>query len=216
MRRAWVVTCFLAAGAIMNIAIAWTCAIAQLPTLAEDGFYHNPRGEFPLVVTSWRHFGREHISGVARSGTLLDREGHLVKPYRGRAWWPRDAVTETILPAYAVGAGWPMLTLSAWRTTDAETIWPGPNLNYIPVIHWGIEVTATDHNAILPLRPVWPGAIVNTMIYAAALWAFWAQAMVWRRGRRRRRGLCPRCAYEVEGAAICPECGIRLATKAAH
>lgn len=37
--------------------------------------------------------------------------------------------------------------------------------------------------------------------------------MLWRgpfaRWNRTRRGLCPRCGYDVRGASVCPECGFR-------
>lgn len=184
VRRARRLGLLLATGALLNIAVAWICAAAKLPVFAGDGYYHNPRGDFPLVVTSWRHFGREQVGGVGRSGTLLDREPHLVKPYAGDAWWPREAVTQTMLPAYAVAAGWPMPTVSAWRTTDSEVDAAKLNLRYIPVFHWGFGIPSGDWHIILPLRPMWRGVIVNTLVYAGVFWALVAGALGVRRGSR--------------------------------
>ena len=63
------------------------------------------------------------------------------------------------------------------------------------------------------LRPIFPGFVVNTLFYAA-LWGaiLFASRGAWRaftRWRRSRRGLCPRCAYDLAGSSAhgCPECG---------
>jgi hypothetical protein len=62
---------------------------------------------------------------------------------------------------------------------------------------------------ILPLRPIWPGFLFNTLIYAAALWGLLFTPGVLRRTVRRRRGRCTRCAYDLRGIEhdVCPECG---------
>ncbi len=65
---------------------------------------------------------------------------------------------------------------------------------------------------IIPLRPMWPELLANTLMYAAAfaLGAISIRTLATVRGRRRReRGLCPRCGYDLRGTAAerCPECG---------
>jgi hypothetical protein len=63
----------------------------------------------------------------------------------------------------------------------------------------------------LPSLPAWPGLLANTAIYAAPWYALFLIPTL-RRARRRRRGLCPRCAYDLKGltsSAPCPECGQR-------
>jgi hypothetical protein len=60
---------------------------------------------------------------------------------------------------------------------------------------------------VLPLRPIWPFFAINTIFYAAILWLlFFAPGSV-RRMIRRRRGLCPACAYPVGTSPVCTECG---------
>ncbi len=60
----------------------------------------------------------------------------------------------------------------------------------------------------LPLRPLLPGFAINTALYAS-LW-FFAIPLPGklRRRRRRRKGLCPSCAYDLSGdlETGCPEC----------
>ena len=61
----------------------------------------------------------------------------------------------------------------------------------------------------LPLRPIWPGFAVNTLLYAAVLWLLTCGPLLVRRVVRRKRGLCPGCGYDLRhgGHGACPECG---------
>jgi hypothetical protein len=61
----------------------------------------------------------------------------------------------------------------------------------------------------LPVRPVWPGFVVDAAVYGAGVFAAWsAVAFLHARGRR-ARGCCARCGYDMRGSAegVCPECG---------
>jgi hypothetical protein len=76
----------------------------------------------------------------------------------------------------------------------------------------------------LPLRPIWPGFVIDTLFYAA-IWggSFFGFASA-KRAIRRARGRCPMCGYDLRGGVIsdqrlairgkeavatagCPECG---------
>jgi len=63
---------------------------------------------------------------------------------------------------------------------------------------------------LLPLRPVWSGLVVNTLIYALVAWCAWMLARAGRRCRRRRRGRCPGCGYPIGASCRCSECGQRV------
>jgi hypothetical protein len=67
----------------------------------------------------------------------------------------------------------------------------------------------------LPLAPWWPGFAGNTIFYAAILWLLALGLLTLRRLVRRRRGLCPACAYPMGESATCTECGRPLAKRAA-
>jgi hypothetical protein len=59
----------------------------------------------------------------------------------------------------------------------------------------------------LPLWPVWPGFLINSIFLAIVIWfasLFSPLGMV-----RRLRGRCPQCGYDLRaaGAAGCSECG---------
>lgn len=67
----------------------------------------------------------------------------------------------------------------------------------------------------LPLLPIWPGFLLNTIFYAMLLFALIRTPRAVRRARRRRRGRCAACGYNrkgLEAAAVCPECGAAGAT----
>ncbi len=69
--------------------------------------------------------------------------------------------------------------------------------------------------SFLPLRPIWPGFAVNTLFYATILWLLLLGPFVLRRFLRLRRGLCPRCAYQMGESAVCSECGVELPSRPA-
>jgi hypothetical protein len=60
----------------------------------------------------------------------------------------------------------------------------------------------------LPLVPVLPGIIVDTLVYAAAIWAIGWCIILYKRARRVHAGLCRACGYEINQLPICPECGL--------
>ncbi len=62
---------------------------------------------------------------------------------------------------------------------------------------------------LLPLIPVWPGFILNVASFATLYWLILPYPIRLRARRRQRRGLCPRCKYDIDGDwyAGCPECG---------
>lgn len=63
----------------------------------------------------------------------------------------------------------------------------------------------------LPLRPLWPGFLINTFFYAILAFALVRTPRVVRRAIRRRRGRCVGCGYDRDGLdpeAACPECGV--------
>jgi len=68
---------------------------------------------------------------------------------------------------------------------------------------------------LLPFGPIWHGFAINTVFYALGGWLLFAGPFVLRRWRRIKRGLCPKCAYDLRGrrtddADVCPECGASM------
>jgi hypothetical protein len=64
---------------------------------------------------------------------------------------------------------------------------------------------------ILPLRPLWPGFAVDTLVFAAGAWPLLLIAgAVRRRLTRLKRGHCPDCNHPIGGQTGCGNCGRRL------
>lgn len=64
--------------------------------------------------------------------------------------------------------------------------------------------------AALPLRPIWLGLTLNTLLLSLFWWTGLSCVARWRRRRARRRGVCYECRYDLKGlppGAPCPECG---------
>lgn len=103
----------------------------------------------------------------------------------GGTRWPGAGVANIIASAFAVDRG------------------PRPSESYVLNQPTGLKVP-------LPYHPIWPGLLADSAFFGCA-WAvplFGVPAT--RRALRRRRGLCPRCAYSLCGLAPgtpCPECG---------
>jgi len=121
---------------------------------------------------------------------------------------------ETMVEAYAIG--WPFLcatgrsvrdvTTGKWTTTGGILAqWPRYKQR-----HWLALGLAP-----LCYTPRWAGVAANTVSLGAMLFAAWAAAPLvsaCRKWRRRRRGMCSGCAYDLRGldlSAACPECGLR-------
>ena len=66
-----------------------------------------------------------------------------------------------------------------------------------------------------PLRPIWPGLLANTLCYATVTLALLVSVCLIRARRRRKRGCCVACGYELgEGLRTCPECGLEAESRA--
>lgn len=114
--------------------------------------------------------------------------------------------------------GWPVP--SFWYSVSPYRI----SLDFLqsslppPELHGGLLLTSPTPTTAaeiraLPYLPIWKGLTINTAFYAT-LWASaWAAFRTTRLLLRRRRGLCPTCAYDLKHNLPpgCPECGWKRA-----
>jgi len=153
----------------------------------------------------WAHEGGYHFPSLE-----YERLGPDSIPKRSRAHKPvSDDLKESVI--YEVIAGFPFPAAQGeWRIAEdgTESYWyatpykPSTNLGSSPLYWFKIP---------LPLKPIFPGIILNTIIWGAVAWACWfllrARIIGTIRWRRTRRALCPSCGYDLGLLPTCPECG---------
>ncbi len=98
--------------------------------------------------------------------------------------------------------GWPFYALQ-YRESMDERPKPGP---LAAVYLRGIELPIAKGRRI-PITPVWPGLLLNTLLYGSGIAAVGAITRTAIRSHRRGRGRCPVCNYPLGMLKVCPECG---------
>lgn len=208
--------CCLVAGGILSYAVAWGIEYQSTgngvknrsPDYAEGGTIARqwpvPIGEWPVNVPRGAPAAPETV--VAFRPTFARRELVSMARRDDQMWY----VNET-------RSGWPVLSTVRYAVT-CESVhgWSGPSKPDDRAWYGGWhgldKASSADQTVKLPVRlpvkPLWNGLTANATFYGVAIYAC-AAALGWGlRERRRRRGLCVRCAYSVGTSAICTECGL--------
>jgi hypothetical protein len=199
-RRGEIVTAvvvWLLLGAIVNIAVAWALALC---------FNFSARSEIgqptdPLVLRVFPNLG-----SMPHGSIHCGRRERLGLVY--------EDVVPKIERWYAhLRSGFPVLAFEGAQYIESPPV-TGTRLAGWPFVITRPHGQAVQRRAV-PLRPLWPGFAINTILYAAILWLLFTFPGAIRRRRRIKRGRCPRCAYDLRGSdpSACPECGAALTPK---
>jgi len=186
LRRARIIMIILLLGAVVNVAVAWGCAVmAPQPRASADALAQIYNNEFWGYPERWPNEFDTKTLGFTRTEMKLGRDSRS----SDGAW----------LSSYRVEAGFPMVVLSGTLhgRYHAQRILEGPHESML----------AVSEAVVLPLHPVFPGFLINTLFYALLLWLLFCAPFALRRVLRRRRGLCGMCAYPVGASPVCTECG---------
>ena len=110
--------------------------------------------------------------------------------------------------------GWPLRAIEyearvVQRHAMAAKIESVGEVGYVPT--W--LVSPAHRLRRLPIRPVWLGLAVDTLLYAVLLWLLLAAPGALRRYLRARRGRCPVCAYPTGASEVCTEGGAPVAAR---
>ncbi|MCH8825222.1 MAG: hypothetical protein IH984_17135 [Planctomycetes bacterium] len=226
-RRLFKLALFLLLGAIVNVAVAWGCAIrldirkssgtslyrSLYPdeSQSEDPFWMVSRLTRPGAMHLFSHRGMPHHGP---SPSALEGLPESLVPNWARDEllpWQSSSITQlNDFGNWTVDArGWPQLSL--W------CVWARKILRLRPA-EGGIQLPerwVMEHDrqwlrvTTLPYRPIWPGFAINTIFYATILWLLTLGPFTARRMIRRKRGLCIKCGYDLRGMDHdkCPECG---------
>jgi hypothetical protein len=216
-RRAVIILLFLLLGAIVNVAVAWACALwsglgkgiarVSLTVPAAWPAYLQQCG-WPAPYATWR------VADVGPGVTIIVTHGGD----RDVTWDRSDLdAGKSNVTLYECCFGVPMRALE-WRLYGAQgadaarlcrdaALAPGSRTGYACPSF--IPTAEPSRHRCLPTAPIWPGFAINTLLYGVILWLLFAATGMVRRRRRIERGLCPRCTYDLRGALAdgCPECG---------
>lgn len=135
-------------------------------------------------------------------------------------WWgigrTRETVSECVWVGSTLGtvsglgrqatyqgfsAGWP---LRSFCGTDYIT--PGLE-RFTPRVLADVPAWIKRGGHKVPVSPLWLGLCVNSLLFAAPVFAAWRGRAWFVRRRWLRLGLCLGCGYPVRGLDRCPECG---------
>ena len=231
-RRILILALFLLLGAVVNVAVAWGCAM----TIDVSGRNSNGilvlRSIYPdhsrkvgaLLLRRWSKPGAVRImlfygrirpgSGIGVSGqpeNLVPNwaQDQLMPWKNDSSYYPEEIRLQRLVRHQVDARGWPMY--SVW------CVWGG----LVDPTEGGIRLPdrwTSQHDrksmdpTTLPLRPIWPGFAINTIFYAAILWLLTLGPFTARRVIRSKQGRCIKCSYDLRGTEhdVCPECGIKI------
>ncbi len=217
MVTALVLLAFFAAGVVVSVAVAWGVELVR--AYRAIGATASEMAEWMYVLDENGQQGRQSVGVIRAFGReewTADRAVLLAPEGGGAEMEPVGAAPRWFVlprPGRGNGAsvrayGWPLRCMTARMERWTEEISPQ---NFAMKIvwrgAWRIELPKKDLPAALPLRPIWGGLLVDSMLFGALIGSPWWVASVVRR-RRRKKGLCVWCGYDVKGLrGKCPECG---------
>lgn len=212
----------LVVGAAVTVLLAW---LAMFFPGGRHGYGPPPMQDLGLVKTSdgartwqlsagrnaWHHvvtYWHVQVSGMSIMMRDDDFAARQFDPNELPAHLRPDSVDELHMWAAYREVGWPLPALTAsihWK----EQI---QNADVVYSVRNGINLGRDgDYRPLaLPLRPVWPGFVIN-LLFWAAVWLMVTESFHHvRRWRAHRANRCLHCGYLRTGLpadARCPECG---------
>ncbi len=217
---------FLLLGAIVNITVAWWCELSTTLTVnigrinldQEEAVWpkYLDDANWPPPVLAYR----EKVEGV----------GVRVTEMRSDPGSYNDSLsleTDELFIFAVIECGWPFRSVQVHRhgvfgphreARMSEALARAGWYRGLPPPAF-VPVYGPRDAHRLPVVPIAGGFAINTILYAMGLWIVFGAPVtlhrVIRRYRRRRRGLCIKCGYDLRGASGgggeggCPECGWR-------
>jgi hypothetical protein len=208
-RNAFKLFVFLLAGAILNAAFAWGAIAHDQYWMKRKRIFTPSRIGEALTLEEravWKErpkvFERELTRAWGRSHWAYDRE--VLSADIGQEIFRMES-------REIVRAGWPLRSFEGvlWlKTTGNGQVLARVNNG---LLH--LDSGQVYGGPSFPVRVVPAGLVINTILYAAALWVLFAvpvKVRQFRGWRRIKRGQCASCGYSLRGTPNiekCPECG---------
>ncbi len=218
-RHPLIIAMFLLLGAVVNVAVAWGCAIAVTDYKSARGVRPevvDPQPRYALLVFS--AMGSEFVVGTGGPlpGQPLER---VDATYWDWSLLRKGGGPEVLSVIIAEEArGWPFRCLRCyWKGGEIRggVDLGGGRRDYH--LENGVQTSISFPNDAprnLPLIPIWHGLLLNVLFYASLLMSARMLHVSVRQHMRVRRGLCPKCAYPMGESSVCTECGCELPKRA--
>ncbi len=201
-------------GAITTVAVAWGAAAFHdaRQGISEYGvsevndvlFYCWRRDRTALTYLSFTFAPAPDENGDPQIQLPMNR---IVIPSWSHSWkfYSRSEEPHTRTLS-EIAAGWPALGMVG---SYSYPTWGGLKLVFENAIEWPTRFERVYEVRLLPLRPIWPGFVIDTLFYAAIWCGVIFGFTSAKRLIRAKRGRCPRCGYDLRGALAtgCSECG---------
>ncbi len=220
-RRIVTILIFLLLGAMVNVAVAWGCALWSPQDASRGEREMDVQQAWPSYLESlgWpapNHAVKLHLSGPGDGelgATVIEITGG-----DSNAGWSRSDPADQVFVSLKIRLfGLPFRALQ-WELHGVRA--GSRSMEMVQAaastagMRTGIDVSKQAGGIIwqmrrLPLTLIWPGFLVNALFYTAILWLLIPGPFVLRRLIRRKRGRCIKCGYDLRGSpeAGCPECG---------
>ncbi len=216
----------LIGGMLINVLVAWGCLWHTISISGSNWKYSHRTGprDWPTTVPAY-------WPPTAMTAAVLSSYGAAFLTYMAPEPEPADLHTTNSMPrdrftVWEQRYGWPLHSMVCGQGQASLALRslsfgqssqpPLQPVTFVDRLYRGRAPPAWMHPhnppvlfpPTFPLLPIATGSIANTLIYAAMLWPLFVVLRVLQTARRRRRGQCLACGYDLAALPKCPECGI--------
>lgn len=197
---------FLLLGAIINVAVAWGPAV-WFGLLSGYGIYSSaPTSE------EIRWWNAVVSPGADDIPTEVDRPDMFPIGFDCAEMRSNGKAGEVL--AYRWRSGLPLRSMGYYSWTVNPKTFDASEWHTSWSLAFDVHRSGGWTTVVLPLTPLWPGFVVDTLLFAA-LAALILGGWRWM-GRRWRLmcSRCPACNYPIGASPVCTECGAPLPSRA--
>lgn len=219
-RRLFKFSIYATFGVVMTITLAFTSTVfVEVPggflSSRYVGISSNDQRAWFTIIN--KGFGRYQVQRSFYEPDIAPDDTEL--PILRSPGWSRALGTPTDIDANYSGSfyiddasGWPFVCFATHIENSYIKTSGNPPLSVQSSVSWGIPIERSSIGSVrtaIPLQPLVISFIGNILFFALGAWGTVSGCSALQHKRRRSQGLCPLCAYDLQGEFTngCPECG---------